>query len=203
MTWHRRLLAAGLLAASVAFAIQALSPTPTPGVPILVAAHDLTGGRLLTAGDVQLRELPPRAVPAGALGERADAVGGTLVAPVRAGEVLADVRLLDRSFLDGYGPGRVAAPVRIADPASVSLLRPGDVVDVLAAGAQAQGTAASAARLVASAVRVVTIPPVARSPLGAAEVDGALLVVVTTSETAARLAAAAVTDRLSLVVRGE
>jgi hypothetical protein len=41
------------------------------------------------------------------------------------------------------------------------------------------------------------------SPLGAGDIDpGALVVIVTSPETAARLAAAAVTDRLSLVIHG-
>jgi pilus assembly protein CpaB len=93
--------------------------------------------------------------------------------------------------------------VRIADAASVRLVQAGDVVDVLAAGAGADGSATAEARLVAAGVPVVTIPPTGGSALGATDVgQGALVVVVTSSETAARLAAAAVTDRLSLVIRG-
>jgi Flp pilus assembly protein CpaB len=200
--WHRRLLVAGLLAASVALALQASIPDPPPGVRVVVAAHDLPGGEPLSAGDVRLRERPGSTVPEGSLRSVADIAGRTLVAPVRAGEVLTDVRLVGRSYLEAYGAALVAAPVRIADAASVRLLHAGDVVDVLAAGATGEGTTAGAARLVASAVRIITVPRTGSSLLGSTDTgEGSLVVVATTSETAARLAAAAATDRLSVVIR--
>jgi pilus assembly protein CpaB len=200
--WHRRLLVAGLLAASVAFAIQAISPDPTPGVAVLVAVKNLSAGLPLSAADVQLRDLPRSAVPEGSLHLAADVTGRSLVAPVRAGEVITDVRVVGRSYLESYDDAVVAAPVRIADAASVRLLRAGDVIDVLAAGAGAEGTTSGAARLVASAVPVITIPRSDGALLGSNDAgDGALLLVATTSDTAARLAAAAVNDRLSLVIR--
>jgi pilus assembly protein CpaB len=202
-SWHRRLLVAGLLSASAAFAIQAVSPRPPATESVLVASRDLVGGTRLSPGDVRLAGVAPSTVPSGALRAGSSPAGRTLVAPVRRGEVLTDVRLVGRSFLDGYGTALVAAPVRIADAASVRLVQAGDVVDVLAAGAGADGSATAEARLVAPEVPVVTIPPTGGSALGATDVEqGALVVVVTTPETAARLAAAAVTDRLSLVIRG-
>jgi Flp pilus assembly protein CpaB len=202
-SWHRRLLVAGLLSASAAFAIQAVTPPPPRTESVLVAANDLAGGTRLTPDDVRLTGVEPSSVPAGALRASSAAAGRTLVAPVRRGEVLTDVRLVGRSFLDSYGDARVAAPVRIADAASVRLIQPGDIVDVLAAGAGADGSATDEARLVAAAVPVVTIPPSGGSTFGgSADGQGALVVVVTSSDTAARLAAAAVTDRLSLVIHG-
>ena len=202
-TWHRRLLAAGLLAASVAFAIQAVSPPPPRTESVLVAAKDLDGGTRLSADDVRLKDFAPASLPDGAVRRPTLAAGRTLDAPVRKGEILTDVRLFGSAFLDSYGDGLVAAPVRIADAASVRLVRAGDIVDVLAAGIEANGSATSAARLVATATPVLTIPPVADGPLGTTDTGaGALVVVVTSSETAARLAAAAVTDRLSLVIHG-
>lgn len=202
-TWHRRLLVAGLLAASVAFAIQAVSPPPPRTESVLVAAKDLRGGTRLSPDDVRLKDVAPASLPDGALRTRDFATGRTLDAPVRKGEVLTDVRLVGRSFLDTYGDGLVAAPVRIADAASVRLVRAGDIVDVLAAGLGANGSATSAARLVAAAAPVLAIPPVNDASLGATDLGtGALVVVVISSDTAARLAAAAVTDRLSLVIHG-
>jgi hypothetical protein len=56
--------------------------------------------------------------------------------------------------------------------------------------------------LVASAVRVVTVPRPSTTAFGASMSEGSLLVLATTSQTAARLAGAAVIDRLSVVVRG-
>jgi hypothetical protein len=57
------------------------------------------------------------------------------------------------------------------------------------------------ARLLASAVRVVTVPRAAEAAT-AVTGDGALVVLATSATTAARLAGAAVTDRLSVVLRG-
>jgi Flp pilus assembly protein CpaB len=202
-SWHRRLLVAGLLSASAAFAIQAVTPHSPRTESVLIAAKDLAGGTRLAPDDVRLSGVAPSTVPTGALRGRSAAAGRTLVAPVRRGEVLTDVRLVSRSFLDSYGESVVAAPVRIADAATVRLIEPGDSVDVLAAGAGADGSATAEARVVAASVAVVTIPPTGGSALGgSADGQGALVVVVTSSDTAARLAAAAVTDRLSLVIHG-
>lgn len=201
--WHRRLLVAGLIAAAVTFAIQAATPEPPRGVAVLIAAKDLAAGTPLAGTDVRLHELPPSAVPDGSLRSGADVDGRTLAGPVRTGEVITDVRLVGRSYLEAYDDALVAVPVRIADAASVRLLHAGDVIDVLAAGAGQDGsTAGAAARLVASAVQVVTIPRSDSSLLGSADVgEGALLVVATTSATAESLAGAAVSERLSVVLR--
>lgn len=63
----------------------------------------------------------------------------------------------------------VSAPVRIADPETVRLLRPGDRVDVIAVG-----DTGGAARVVARGVRVAKVPYAATGPGGrAADVSGA------------------------------
>lgn len=195
--WHRRLLAAGLLAGSVALALHTLAPGPPPGASVVVAAHDLAAGAELGAHDVDTVRLPRSVVPSGALSSERAAAGRSLVSAVRRGEPLTDLRLVGSSALDLLHAGNVAAPVRIADPATVRLLRPGDVVDVLAAGADQP---AAAARLVAAAVRVVTVPRTARDAFDAGT-GGGLVLLETTPSTAARLAAAAVTERLSVVLR--
>jgi Flp pilus assembly protein CpaB len=199
VAWRRRLLAAGLLAGSVAFGLQVLAPTPVPGVPVVVAARDVAAGTVLTASDVRRVERPAGAVPAGALTGTRQATGATVASAVRRGEVLTDVRLAGAGSLRGLGAGLVGAPVPLADGGTAALLRPGDVVDVLAAGADAAGEA----RLVASAVRVLVVPHGDADRLGLGSGDGALLLVATTPSAAARLAAAAVSDRLSVVIRGQ
>ncbi|WP_371624012.1 hypothetical protein OG245_14960 [Streptomyces sp. NBC_01116] len=63
----------------------------------------------------------------------------------------------------------VSAPVRIADPETVRLLRPGDRVDVIAVG-----DTGGAARVVARGVRVAKVPYAGTGPGGrAADVSGA------------------------------
>ncbi len=201
---HRRLLSAGLLAGSVALTITALAPPPPPTVSVLAAATDLDSGTSLRPHHVRLVELPPAAVPAGALRHRAEVTGRVLTAAVRRGETLTDVRIVGQALLGSYGAGTVAVPVRIADADAVALLHPGDVVDVLAAAApdvETGAEAAPAARLVASSVPVLSRPRLAGESFGGGFDEGALVVVAATEQTAARLAAAAVTSRLSVTIR--
>ncbi len=198
VAWRRRLLTAGLLAGSVAFAIHALAPPPPPGVQVVVAARDVAPGAALQPRDLRVVSRPVGSVPEGALRSASQATQRPVVSAVRRGEVLTDVRLVGPASLRGLEPGLVAAPVRIADTDAVALLAAGDHVDVLAATVEG----GAEARLVAAGVRVLSVPRPASAGFGAGLGDGALLLLATSSPTAARLAAAAVTDRLSVVVRG-
>ena len=87
----------------------------------------------------------------------------------------------------------VAAPVRIADGATVRLLRPGDRVDVVAAEEAAAGGGAA---LVARGARVTKVP----EPLDGAIEDGALVVLSVPRSTATRLAGASATARLAVTL---
>lgn len=87
----------------------------------------------------------------------------------------------------------VAAPVRIADAATVELLRPGDRVDVIAA---ADPSAGGGVRVLARGVRVTEVP---RSPAGDAG-SGALVVLSAPRATAARLVGASATARLAVTL---
>jgi len=188
---HRVLLACGLVAASVASALTALAPAPPATATVLRAVHDVGGGSRIGADDVLAVQVPRSLVPDGALSDAADAVGRLVAGPVRAGEALTDVRLLGAGLLPA---GReVAAPVRVAEPATSALVRAGDVVDVLAASPEG-GPAAPA---VATGLRVLSVPLGADDPG-----EGALLVLAADRSAAGRLAAAAVTGRLSVVVHG-
>jgi Flp pilus assembly protein CpaB len=89
--------------------------------------------------------------------------------------------------------GMVTAPVRIADAATVLLLRPGDRVDVIAAEETATG---GEARVVARGARVTKVP---QSPEAAGE-SGALVVLSVPRSTAARLAGASTTARLAVTL---
>ncbi len=208
--WHRRLLAAGLLAGSLTLALTALSPPAAPTVGVLAAARDLAGGSTLSARDLMVVEVAAGTEPEGRATTAAELVGHVLAAPVRRGETITDVRVLGSALLAASGRGLVAAPVRIADAAAADLLRPGDVVDLVAARSDGEGVGGTAraspdlgvARLVASAVRVLAVPAQSGSRFGdAASGEGALVVVATSDATAARLAAAAASSRLSVIIR--
>jgi multisubunit Na+/H+ antiporter MnhG subunit len=115
---------------------------------------------------------------------------------MRRGEPLTDVRLVGPALLGSLArDGLVAAPVRIADAGASRLLKPGDIVDVLAANDR--DTRASAPVL-AHGVRVITVPA-AEDAAGGLD-SGALVVLATTPATAALLARAAVTARLSVTI---
>lgn len=87
-------------------------------------------------------------------------------------------------------PHRVLVPVRIADPATVRLLRPGDRVDVLAAD-----DTGGPARVVAHRARVRKVPDG-----GGQGRDGALVVLRVPRTAAARLAGVATHTSLSVTL---
>ncbi|MEV7504495.1 hypothetical protein [Streptomyces sp. NPDC093018] len=89
--------------------------------------------------------------------------------------------------------GLVAAPVRIADAATVRLLRPGDRVDVVAAQDPAAG---GGARVLARGVRVTRVP----EPLDGAAETGALVVLAVPRALAAGLVGASATARLAVTL---
>lgn len=196
--WHRRLLAAGLAAAAVAFALSALKPPPPAQVSVVVAARDLPGGTTLTGLDVAHRLWPTNAVPESALTITGSAVGRLLASAIRAGEPLTDVRLLGPALLGSLRSGQVAAPVRVADPTAVTLLHAGDLIDVLAANPGDSVASGARAAVVAAAVRVIAVP-VPRDTASASE--GALVVLAVDDATALDLARASVNARLSVLLR--
>ncbi|MFJ2057995.1 hypothetical protein ACIOMM_18865 [Streptomyces sp. NPDC087908] len=89
----------------------------------------------------------------------------------------------------------VSAPVRIADAATVRLLRPGDRVDVIAAPGPPLG-GDGAARVVAAGARVAEIP----RPDGTGADHGALVVLSVPRATATVLAGAGVTSQLAVAL---
>lgn len=192
--WHRRLLAGGLAAAAVALAIHAAEPSPPETESLVVASRDLPGGTTLTTGDLEVTDALPANVPGGALSEVDAVVGGVLAGPARAGEPITDIRLVGPALLDGWGDNLVAAPIRLADPDVITMVRPGDVIDVVAAPMDGLGETG----VVAEHVPLLAVPVPGD---GGSLAEGTLLVVAVTTEQAATLAQAAVTSRLSLTVR--
>lgn len=191
---HRRLVSAALAAVCLAAALRSMAPPARATVAVWVAARDLPGGARLSSTDLTRARWPPGTVPAGTLG--AAALGRTLAGALRRGEPVTDVRLVGPGVLAVTGPGLVATPVRLADAAVAGLLRPGDLVTVLAA--PADPAARQATTTAASAVRVLAVPTTSSD--GVAASDGALVLLATTPREAVALAAAATADRLSVVL---
>lgn len=177
-----RRVAAGALV--LAAGVIALSPPDVAnGEPVLVATRDLSIGMRLQAQDVQVTQLAQ--VPDGALRDPADVLGRELAGRMRNGEIVTDVRLADPVGPDP-GPGRVAVPIRPADPAIVGLLGPGMHVAVIAVADDG-----SAAPLAQDAV-VLVVPPVPER--GSADRP---IVLSVPAESADRLVAAALVGTIA------
>lgn len=199
-------LLAGLLVWSLT---ATLRPAPPEVVPVLVAARDLAPGTTLAATDLTTVAMPAAARPADAPATADDLVGRRVVVPLLAGDAVLARHLLGASLLDGYGSDVVATPLRLADSSALAVLRPGDVVDVIAATAGAATEAgASQAVVVARGVRVLLTSASASASSGGGLLsapsggDASSLVLATTSAEALAIARAAVGSRLSVVLRG-
>ena len=164
---RRRLLAAALTAVAAAAGLHAVAAPPGPTTRVVVAAHDLPAGAVLTPRDLAAVDLAPDTVPRDVVD---DPVGRILAGPVRAGEPVTDVRLVGPDLVAGL-PDLVAAPVRLPDAAMVDLLRVGDRIDLVAADPQ-RGTS----QVVAAGVPVLALPTTAEA-IGASALPGSLVVV--------------------------
>jgi hypothetical protein len=90
----------------------------------------------------------------------------------------------------------VSAPVRIADAATVRLLRPGDRVDVIASPVSSPADGEDGARVVARGARVEKVPDARADPPD----GGALVMLSVPRATAAELAGAGATSRLAVTL---
>jgi pilus assembly protein CpaB len=187
---YRRVLGALLAAIAVLALVETLAPDASARLLVVVAAHDLPAGTRLAPGDVTLVGMPPHLVPAGAAAAREPVVGETVAGPMRAGEVVTDVRLVGRPLVSGYPRGTVAAPVRIHDSAVAGLLSVGDRIDVYAARSDTR-----IADLVVGDAAVMALPRDDDPGEG-----GGLLILAVTSAQAAALATAAATAPLSVTM---
>jgi Flp pilus assembly protein CpaB len=206
---HRHLLAAALVALAAILLVRQARPAPPATSAVVVTSHEIGPGSRLTPDDITVAAWPAGLVPPGALSTAAELPDRPLATALAAGEPVLTTRFVSPSLVRTYGSGLVAAPVRLADAGAAALLQAGDVVDVLAAEPAVAGDtlASPDARVVAAGVSVLLAPARARTadgPFGAdlsAAADGALVVLATTPRTAAALAGAAATSRLSIVLR--
>ncbi len=128
----RRIVAGGLV---VLAGILVLRSDPEGDrVAVVVATRDIGPGTRLTDTDVSLENRLAATIPDGAPTDLTTVLGATLAGPARRGEVLTDVRVLGQRLTEATA-GRDAriVPVHPADSALIDLVRPGDVVDVVAA----------------------------------------------------------------------
>lgn len=172
MLLHRRTCVAGALAMALLLAAKTLvAPAPTAAAPpehsVWVASRDLPSGHQLDVHDLHLASVPEQLVPAQALSasEATTWQGAVVAAPIGTGETLTSTRLLGPSLLANYGPGLVAAPVRIRDGDTVRALSVGQRVDLYSSRSYRSSDAAATpadeppqASAIAQNVPVLAIP---------------------------------------------
>ena len=189
----RRIAAAGLV---VLAGVAALRPNPDgERAQVVVAARDLSPGAALTADDLRLEKRLAPTIPDGSQSDIDTIVGSTLAGPTRRGEVLTDVRLLGRRLAESAaGPDARIVPVHPVDGALADLVRPGDVVDIIAAS---ETNSAAAARVVATSAIVVLVS--AKQKAQAATSERVVLVALPAAAANA-VAGAALTQTVTLTL---
>jgi pilus assembly protein CpaB len=146
--WLTAGLVVAALAGVVAFVVlRNAATTQEPGedivqapqVPVVVASQRIQVRSLLTAEDLELRDIPVDAVPETALDQLEEGVGRITLVDLYPGEILLTERLVDPDVI--AADGRTALVINddqvlMAFPASdlmsnVNVLKPGDHVDML------------------------------------------------------------------------
>lgn len=200
---NRRLAIALLLCMAAALTVHQLTPPPADTATALAAARDLPAGTALTAADLATLRIPPQMLGPGAITDPGAAAGMQLAAPLRKGQLLTDSQLLGPGLLTGSPPGSAAVPLRMADPSSIQLVSPGQLVNVVLTGGNGYDQSTPSEVLAASVPVLWTSGQGGKTGqwLGTAETDG-LIVVAAAPEQAARLAGASTQGKLFFVLVG-
>lgn len=194
-------LACGLAAAGIVRAygdrLAATRPDAGAPLPVLMAARDLPAGTALSAELLVTDDVPSAFLPPGALSPQDPVDGRILTGDVAAGEIITSARLA------GSSAGPVAALVPPGLRASIvptdlppDAVRPGDLVDVLAAFGNGQSHVES----VAEGVRVAKVLPPDASTMSGTGPAGPSLVLVVDPATSEELAYAATFARIVIAV---
>jgi pilus assembly protein CpaB len=159
MNAQRGLLLVALAAGLVAGGLYWLS---AQRVPVVVAASDVAPGRALTLSDLELRQLPPDAVPAGAVTDASAAIGHYMRGPLAKGQLLLAGLLADApAAFDGgvpvpAGQRAVAIPVDAAHALGGAVV-PGSRVDVIAVPVHGRAPSDRVTELIVPSALVVDV----------------------------------------------
>ncbi|MDI2037266.1 hypothetical protein PJL15_04410 [Paenarthrobacter nitroguajacolicus] len=128
---NRRLCVALLLCLAAGLAVQQLTPASAARVSVLVAARDLPTGTSLKESDFTKVEVAPELATATSVDDVGNLVGRQLASPLGKGQTPTESSLLGPGLLTGTAAGSAAVPLRMADPSSIQLLSPGQLVTVV------------------------------------------------------------------------
>lgn len=131
-------------------------------VPMVVAAHDVAVIRPLTADDLEVRSVPPDALPAGALANVDDVIGRVPTTPLWQGQPLVAQALADDAAVFHTGltlrPGERAIAIPVGAVSAVGgAISPGARVDVLAVPLIGRAPAGRSVELLAADALVLDV----------------------------------------------
>jgi pilus assembly protein CpaB len=192
-SWHRRKLAVVATIAAVLTGVSAAAPAGPTMITVVKAKSQLPGGTVLSASDLMLDRVVASDVPDGVVTDTNELLGKMLAAPVAENQMMTLVSTT--ATRTAVLPGHVIAPLKLPDAALAALIRPGDVVDVIAADPDGEQGA-----VVAANARVVTVPQQPSDRMGPGP-EGALVLIDVDRQTAAVLARAAASAALSIIWR--
>ena len=148
-------------------------------VDMVVAAHDVAVIRPLTAQDLEVRSVPPEALPTGALSSLDDAIGRFPLTPLWEGQPLVVHALADDAVVFHTGLTLRAGERAIAIPvAAVSAvggaISPGARIDVLAVPLIGRAPAGRTVELLAADALVLDVRAESGAPYAPRPRDAAL-----------------------------
>ncbi len=195
-------LAAALVMRAYARHIDVLRPDGGPPITVVAAATDVDRGAVLTEDALEVRTVPARFAPPGAMRDLTRATGRIAIADIAAGEIITHLRLAGT----GSGPtaslvppGMRAVQVPVAGAVGV---KPGDLVDVIATF----GGGGAHTEVAGEALEVLAVDRGGGGgSFGAATAStsgGVGLVLLVTPTDAERLAFASAFATISIAVRG-
>ncbi|UXM90488.1 RcpC/CpaB family pilus assembly protein [Paenarthrobacter sp. JL.01a] len=112
-------------------AVQQLTPASAAHATVLVAVRDLAAGTTLKETDFTTVDIAPELALTAQVENPARLAGRQLASPLGKGQIPTDSVLLGPGLLTGSPAGTAAVPLRMADPSSIQLLSPGQLVTVV------------------------------------------------------------------------
>ena len=192
-------------------------PPPPPPVPmeaILVAAHDLNFGSVLTDADLRWQTASPEKVPAGAIARTLqpqaieDFRGAVVRANVNSGEMLQAERLAKRNgsgFMAAVLPsGMRAVAIDLADQgktAAGGFILPNDRVDVIRTFHPDDAPSSFASETILTAIRVLAIGQSVQEKSSERSVIGGTATLEMSADQAEKVILAQRTGQLTLSLR--
>ncbi|MGP9651530.1 RcpC/CpaB family pilus assembly protein [Glutamicibacter sp. AOP38-B1-38] len=154
---YRKPLALACTLLALAAALNVLATGQLAQRQVVVALADIAAGRTVSAPQIEVQSVPLAPDDRQVITEPAAVLGQRLAVAVPAGTVLREHLLVGPNLLTGSAAGTVAVPIRLSDPATVTLINPGQLVDiVLTTGDGFEQQISS--RTIARAVPVLWVP---------------------------------------------